>query len=54
MNICYPEKHSKYYLTSRECPYIHYTVTLTLSNTSQKKLAYNVNGNEMKASAPMD
>lgn len=37
MNICYPEEYSKCYLTSRECPSIHYTVTLTFSNITQKK-----------------
>ena len=36
-NIYYPEEYRKCYLTSRECPSIHYTVTFTLSNITQKK-----------------
>lgn len=54
INICCPKKHGKYYLISREGPHIHYTITLTSSHVAQKKLAYNVNGNEVKVFAPID
>lgn len=52
--MCYPEEHGKCYLIPGTCPHTHYTVMLTPFHVAQEKLAYKVDGNEMKVLAPVD